>query len=160
MKNKKKLHHKNFQIELSVDEIDSFISINNISETSIIKISSEINFIGLFENSYLIKNDDLIICCGNKVFSISLPELKINWEVQADTAACFAVYNHKGNVIVHGEMEISMINNQGELLWQKGGADIFTTISEENNFKITDHYIFVRDWNNQEYKFDFSGNSI
>ena len=43
---------------------------------------------------------------------------------------------------------------------QQSGADIFTKLKGENDFKITKEYIKAIDWDNQSYKFDFDGNLI
>ena len=58
-------------------------------------------------------------------------------------------------------MEISRIDKNGKLLWQKGGCEIFTTLEGNgNDFYITDNYIFATDWDYNTYSFDFDGNEL
>jgi hypothetical protein len=33
----------------------------------------------IHKNSAVIKNDTIFICCGNTIYSLSLPELNLNW---------------------------------------------------------------------------------
>ena len=63
--------------------------------------------------------------------------------------------------MVHGELEISRLSNDGQIVWQQSGADIFTTTNgHEDDFLLTDKCIIATDWNNKKYQFDFDGNSI
>ena len=71
---------------------------------------------------------------------------------------CFEIFKKGDFYIVHGELEITKLNENGKILWQKGGADIFTTISGKNDFKLTEKYIIATDWENRIYKFDYEGN--
>lgn len=41
------------------------------------------------------------------------------------------------------------------------GVDIFIILEgKEDDFKLIDKYIFVIDWENRKYQFDFNGNEI
>jgi len=42
-------------------------------------------------------------------------------------------------------------------MWQKSGADIFTTEKGTDDFEITESFIKATDWGNRTYKFDFNG---
>ena len=48
----------------------------------------------------------------------------------------------------------------GKIIWQKSGADIFTTEKGIDDFEITESYIRATDWENRVYKFDFNGKEI
>jgi hypothetical protein len=53
------------------------------------------------------------------------------------------------------------LNHNGQLLWSKGAADIFTTAnSDGDDFFVTGEYVFVTDWNYKTYQFDFDGDLI
>ena len=113
---------------------------------------------GIHENSQIIEEDRILVCCSDSIFCLSVPELDLIWKTQADQAACFEIFKYKDSYIVHGELEISRLDYNGQLMWEKSGADIFTTVDGTSDFEITEQYIRVTDWENRTYKFDFDGN--
>ncbi|MGL1889946.1 MAG: hypothetical protein OCD76_25765 [Reichenbachiella sp.] len=115
---------------------------------------------GIHENSQIIEDDRIIVCCSDSIFCLSIPKLDLIWKTQADQASCFEIFKFEDSYIVHGELDITRINSKGEVLWSKSGADIFTTEGGEDDFEITESYIRATDWGNRIYKFDFNGNSI
>ena len=112
---------------------------------------------GIHENSYCIDDNVIILCCGDSLFSLTLPEFKLNWQIKIDSATAFGIHKMKNDYIVHGEFEISRINKYGKIVWQKTGSDIFTTIDGKNVFKIIENYICVKSWDGREYKFSYNG---
>jgi hypothetical protein len=114
----------------------------------------------IHENSIIAEKDRLVVCCSDTIFCISIPDLTLLWQTQADKVTCFAIYKYHNSYIVHGELEISRLDVDGKILWRQSGADIFTTLDGKNSFVITDSYISVTDWNNRKYKFDFNGTII
>lgn len=115
----------------------------------------------IHKTSFVIEPYRLVICCSDTVFCLSIPDLQLLWKTKADDATCFQVFKHQSDYIVHGEMAISMLSHDGELVWEQSGADIFVTMhSSAEDFVITDNYILVTDFENRKYKFDFNGNSI
>lgn len=115
---------------------------------------------GIHDKSQIIENDKLIMCCSDSVFCLSIPDLNLIWKTQADQATCFEIFKHQDSYIVHGELEISRLDLDGNILWQKSGADIFATEKGIDDFEITATYIRATDWENCVYKFDFDGNLI
>ena len=114
---------------------------------------------GGHETSYIMENDRILTCCSDSIFCLSLPSLDLLWRTKADWAACFGIYAFQSDYIIHGELEISRLDEDGLVLWQRSGADIFTTL-EGGVFELTEHYIVVEDWQNRLYKFDYSGNDV
>ncbi|NUY82349.1 hypothetical protein HUK80_15700 [Flavobacterium sp. MAH-1] len=88
------------------------------------------------------------------------PELEIIWRTQADDITCFQILKVDNEFIIHGEMEISKLDGNGNIIWQRGGRDIFVTRDGVDDFKIKDNIIFVKDFENNLYKFDLLGNQI
>lgn len=115
---------------------------------------------GIHQTSQILTNDILTICCSESVFSLSIPKLTLEWITKADEATCFQIFKHKEDFIIHGELNISRLTRNGEILWQNSGADIFTTEKGEDNFELRNEIIQVRDWNNQLYKFDLDGKHL
>ena len=115
----------------------------------------------LHKQSFIIEDNQLIVCCSNSIFCLELPSLSFLWRTTADSFTCFGLYKQNDIYIVHGELEISCLDKNGKILWQKGGNDIFTTMEgNDNDFYITNTYIFATDWNYNIYTFDFNGNVI
>ena len=123
-------------------------------------IGSEGGNSGISENSKVIEENRIVICCADKIFCLSFPELNLLWKTKTDEISCFEIFKRDDFYIIHGEMEISKLNENGKILWQKGGADIFTTISGENVFELNENHIIATDWENRTYKFDYEGNEF
>ncbi|WP_202898546.1 hypothetical protein [Flavobacterium saliperosum] len=110
--------------------------------------------------SVIVENDKLFMCCGDSVYCLSLPDLNLNWKTKVDTITCFELFKIDNFFIVHGELEITRLSIEGEIEWQHSGRDIFVTQNGENDFEIKNGIIIAKDWDNNEYKFDFKGNVI
>jgi len=116
---------------------------------------------GIYTNSLIVEPHRLVICCADSVFCLAIPTLLLQWKTKADVTTCFEIFKYKSDYIVHGEMEISRLSADGDLIWQQSGADIFVSAkSNKNNFVVTNNYILATDWGNRIYKFDFDGNVI
>jgi hypothetical protein len=114
---------------------------------------------GVSKTSIIADNHNLTGCCCDTVFCLSLPELKLLWQTRADEATCFQIFKYRDDYIVHGELEISRIDQNGKIVWRQSGGDIFTTIEgKPDDFKVMNEYILATDWNHKIYKFDFDGN--
>jgi hypothetical protein len=115
----------------------------------------------IHETSHIIKSDRIVVCCSDTVFCLSIPDLELLWKTKSDAATCFQVFKYKDDYIVHGELEITRLGNDGKILWQQGGGDIFVTLnSSQEEFVIMPDYILATDWENRKYKFDFDGNEF
>jgi len=123
-------------------------------------ISSSGGGTGMHKTSQIIEIDRLLVCCSNSVYCLSLPDLALVWKTKADEVTCFEILKFQDRYIIHGELEISMIDQEGKILWQQSGADIFTTLEGKDEFIVTDKYILATDWGNRKYKFDFDGKKI
>jgi hypothetical protein len=116
---------------------------------------------GIHQTSFIVESDRIVICCSDTIFCLSIPDLFLVWKTKADEATCFEIFSYKTDYIIHGELEITRLSNDGHVIWQRGGADIFTTLNPtENDFTINDEYILTTDWENRKYKFDFQGNVL
>lgn len=115
---------------------------------------------GIHRNSYVIKDDYILICCGSMVYSLSIPTLKLNWKKQLDMATCFGIYEFDDDFIIHGEVEISRLTKNGEIKWQFSSRDIFVTLDEKRSFDIVGKTIKLIDFENYEYVIDGNGKEI
>lgn len=131
---------------------------NRITKSAIILASG--GGTGVHEDAALVDQDDLIIRCCNKLFSLSLPDLNTNWVTEPDWATCFSVHKYQDAYITHGETSIARVDRTGKLLWSYSGADIFVCLYEGNPFEMHDDFIELTDFNGSKYKIDYDGKTI
>uniref|UniRef100_UPI0037DC2A4E hypothetical protein n=1 Tax=Zhouia sp. PK063 TaxID=3373602 RepID=UPI0037DC2A4E len=110
---------------------------------------------GIFENSFLIKNDRIYICCSDQIYSLNLKDLSANWRNQYDAATCFGIYEFDADFIVHGEIQVSRIKENGETKWNFSARDIFVNPDGKTEFKIVENRIELIDW--EGYKYELNG---
>ncbi|QEC44566.1 hypothetical protein [Pseudobacter ginsenosidimutans] len=111
-------------------------------------------------NSVIIDNDSLIIRCCNNVFSLTIPDLNLNWMTEVDWATCFSIHKYKDSYISHGELTVSRIDRKGNVIWSFGGADIFVSLYEGNPFEMNEDFIQLTDFSGGKYKIDYNGETI
>ncbi|SDE12637.1 hypothetical protein SAMN05216464_10447 [Mucilaginibacter pineti] len=136
----------------SVYQISTFLSDNLLKR---ILIGAMGGATTVHENSFITEKDRLVICCSDTIFCLQTPDLSLLWKTKADDVTCFQIFKYQSDYIIHGEVEISRLSHNGDILWHQGGADIFT-----EEFKITDNYIYATDFGYRKYMFDFDGNNI
>ena len=112
----------------------------------------------LWEKSALLDGDRLLVACGYEVFCLLLPTLELLWHTQVDMATCFEIIPYQDDYITHGEVEISRLNKQGEILWQFSGKDILVSpIERTPSFTLTPEGIELVDFNYESYFIDYNG---
>ncbi len=114
----------------------------------------------IHQNSSLLDKDQLIICCCDTIFCLRLPDLELKWKAQADQATCFQIFKQQDDYIVHGELQVAKLDKDGKIKWEFGGADIFVSIDNAEEFKIESDGILLTDFAKTKYKIDFDGKLI
>jgi hypothetical protein len=115
----------------------------------------------IHENSAIIDQDNLLICCADKIFSLRLPDLTLNWITHADLATCFGIYKTDIGYFVHGETQVTRIDKLGNIVWQTGLRDIILNIDNDIPcFVLQDNFIELQDFNSNKYTIDFNGKFI
>ena len=112
---------------------------------------------GISENSSLIQENTLLVCCCDTIFCINLPALQLNWKLKADLATCFQVLPLEKDFIVHGEVEISRIDINGNVKWSFSGHDIFVCLDGTSAFELLSDHILLHDFLGNSYMLDFHG---
>jgi len=115
---------------------------------------------GIQPRSSLISDREILICCCDTIFCISVDDLQLKWLTRADQATCFGIYGIGEYYITHGEMEISKIDKNWNIVWQFGGLDIFVSLDQDNAFKLNNDSIELIDFIGVQYKIDFDGNIL
>lgn len=111
----------------------------------------------IHQTSSLVDNDRLVICCCDTVYSLTLPYLELKWKTQADPATCFQIFQQENDYIIHGEIQVTKLDKNGNKKWEFGGAEIFVSIDNEEEFKIESDGILLTDFAKTRYKLDFDG---
>ncbi|RYU93113.1 hypothetical protein [Emticicia agri] len=115
---------------------------------------------GLHENAVIFEEDRFLICCADTIFCLSIPDLVLRWQVKADEITCFEIFKYQSNYIVHGEIYVTCLDRNGDIIWQRMGRDIFVVMDNKPAFVLEKDYIIVRDFNNEIYKFGYDGNVV
>ncbi len=102
----------------------------------------------------VVEGQHILLCCGDSIFNLTIPELDLSWSAKVDLATCFEIFRHSDGYIVHGELEISKLKEDGSIAWQFSGSDIFTTLTGKNDFVLNGDIIHAIDWNGLEYTLD------
>jgi len=132
----------------------------NGTEISSAIIGAEGGASGLSENSQIIENEQILICCSDSVFCLELPTLNLKWKIKPDEITSFRIFKINNGYIVHGELQITRIDNEGKIIWKQGGADIFVNPNGKDDLEINDDFIKAVDWENRVYKWDLDGKEI
>src|SRR5690606_13677452 len=93
-------------------------------------------------------------------FCLEFPTLDLNWKTEVDEITAFEIVKIEGGYIIHGELEITRIDDSGKIIWQNSGADIFITQNSDSNFEVHGNLISVIDWNNRIYQWNLDGVEI
>jgi hypothetical protein len=123
-------------------------------------IGAENGASGLCKTSFIFDEEKLLICCGDSIFCLEILTLYLKWKTKVDEITAFQLFKIDNGYIVHGELEVCRINNEGFIIWKNSGADIFLTAEADENFEIKDGFITVKDWGNRVYKWNFNGEDI
>lgn len=115
---------------------------------------------GIHKFLTLLDNDKLLLCCCDTIFCLSLPNLDLIWKTKADQATCFQIIKYNNSYIIHGEFQVTKLDENGNIIWEFGGSDIFVSIDNEEEFKIENDGILLTDFSKTKYKIDFDGNLI
>jgi outer membrane protein assembly factor BamB len=115
---------------------------------------------GIHETCSLIDDNKLLVCCGDSVFCLALPNLNLEWRTEADTATCFEIFQYKSNYLIHGELEITCLDKAGRVNWKFSGSDIFTTPTGKDTFKIVDGMVYATNWDNVTFQLDANTGAV
>ncbi|GAB5561845.1 MAG: hypothetical protein SynsKO_34920 [Synoicihabitans sp.] len=107
---------------------------------------------GVHEHSLLLLESRVYIAVGAYIVCLTLGKQEPDWTVEIDDATCFGLYFAKAHdaLISHGELEIARFSRDGDVLWSKGGADIFS-----EGITLHDDCIEAVDFNQQPYFFNY-----
>jgi len=112
-------------------------------------------------NCAIAKDDALYLACANKVFSLSIPDLKLRWMKAVDLATCFGIYEADKALFTHGELSVTRLATDGQIVWETYLRDIIVTIDDgKDSFIMRSDHIALEDFSGNNYKLDFNGNFL
>ena len=135
------------------------ITENGIEKCSAILLESG-GATGISESSFLVKNEQIYVCCSDYVYSLNISDLSTNWRKKLDMATCFGIYEFETDFIIHGELQVSRIDENGNEKWTFSGRDIFVNPNGKEEFKIKSDRIELTDWDNNLYILNADGIEI
>ncbi len=109
------------------------------------------------DNMAVVVGKNLFVSIGNLVCCFDIPSLTLVWHREVDTGISYSVHvsPDKKGIISHGELEITKVSFDGEIIWSVSGKDIFT-----GGFTIFSDHIEVVDFNNERYNITLSDGQI
>ena len=131
-----------------------------IYQSAIVKASGGAT--GIYYDSAIVDNHNLLVCCSNQIFCLSLPDLNLNWMTKVDMATCFGIYKTDDTIITWGEMTIARLDRSGNILWSTGFRDIIFKLDDSDGsaFLLRDKFVEITDFAGNKYKVDFDGKII
>lgn len=120
-------------------------------ETHSCLVASNGGSTAIHDRSAIIQQDSIVLAVGDRLCRLSIPSLEMLWFQQVDEATCFEVYwsQRYECLVVHGELLVSRVTLDGQIVWQAGCKDIFT-----GKFELFDDYIVAEDFNHELYHID------
>lgn len=115
---------------------------------------------GIYEDTFAVTDNKLLVISGNEIYCLEIPSLKLIWHKEFDQAANFALYKLEEDFIIYGEIGIFRITKEGEIVWSFWGRDIWVNLEGKNPFSVENDKIRLFDFESNEYILDFNGNLI
>lgn len=101
----------------------------------------------------------LAVLQDNTITQINITDGSMVRHVKFDSFGCnFAIYKVKEGYVIHGEIEIIMLDFDFAKQWSFFGKDIFISVSGKNPFELKENSIHLCDIEDNEYEIDFKGN--
>lgn len=72
----------------------------------------------------------------------------------------YGIYKLKHGYIIHGEIEIIMLDFEFNVKWKFSGKDIFASVSRKTTFQLCEKTIKLYDFEDNFYEIDFEGKLI
>lgn len=114
----------------------------------------------IHNTSYLVYQNNLLICISDKVYSLNLSTFTLNWKMKKDPATCFSIHTWEDDFITHGELELHKFDKYGNTKWYFSARDIFVNDDNKREFRIENNVAIVKDWSGYEYHLAPNGKII
>lgn len=103
---------------------------------------------GVSSSDAVLRDGTLYVAMRDHAAALSLPSLDVRWMTPVDDACMFGFVEAGDDaLLLHGELWITRLGLDGRLVWQRGGADIFT-----GGCWMDGDAVVAVDWNGAEYR--------
>lgn len=140
-------HYTAFELEV--------FTYSNASETSIVIIG---DYASSIYNCAVLKDDELVVLQNEAIIKLNLDSFESNVFRINDTFGTYmAIYEHNDNYIIHGELEIRMIDSSFDTIWTFSVKDIIINFPPEHPLCLNQNYISFYDFDYNYYEIDYNG---
>ncbi|MBR4749801.1 MAG: hypothetical protein IK083_09570 [Abditibacteriota bacterium] len=101
----------------------------------------------------------ILQCCGVTQIDVASGRI-LRTMAFADQASKFGIFSVNGGYLIHGELDILMLNEELEEVWSFSGRDIFVSVTGKKEFEIKEDRICLYDFEDDYYEIDFHGQLI
>ena len=109
----------------------------------------------------ILDNEVLTILQNKTITQINVLNGSVIKRKRFDCFGCnFAIYKVDVGYVIHGEMEITMLDNEFNKMWSFMGKDIFASVSGKEPFEICKDRVKLYDFEENYYEIDFYGKCI
>lgn len=117
-------------------------------------------------NSYddhcaVLEGNLLTVLQGWDVLQFNVESAELLKVCRIDSWTCnYAIYRVKDGYVIHGETDITMLDERLQKMWSFSGYDIFESVTGKKPFEIKEDRICLYDFCDNYYEIDFNGNVI
>lgn len=129
--------------------------------TKIISIALVGDFYSYESDCAILDGDILTVLQNDTITQIKVCDGSIIIHKQLDCFGCnFGIYKVRKGYVVYGEIDITMLDLELNIMWTFSGRDIFVTNSNKKPFELCENTIKLYDWEDNYYEIDFDGNLV
>lgn len=114
----------------------------------------------IHNSSFVIADGTILLCCCDKVYSLSIPDLTLLWKKRLDPGTCFAILPFQNDFIIHGELEVKRIDERGDEKWTFSARNIWVSPDGKESIRILENHILLKDFDGFEYELDENGKVV
>ena len=136
-------------------------SISVESRTGLLRLALVGDYYICEEDCAVLEGNILTILLNNMVAQIDVETAAIITSVIIDDLGVnFGIYSTDYGYIVHGEINIQMLDRDLHTKWIFSGKDIFVSVTDKTPFELCDDRIKLYDFEDNYYEIDYNGNLI
>ncbi len=112
-------------------------------------------------NCAVLEKDALTVLQDQTITQINVLDGSVIACKELDCTGCnFEIYRLQRGYLIYGELEITMLDFELNIVWEFGEADIFVAVTGKTAFELCDESIKLYDFNDNFYEIDFNGELI
>ena len=112
-------------------------------------------------NCAILDDETLTVLQDKTITQFRITDGSIIRHIELDCFGCnFSIYKIENGYVLHGEIEITMLDLDFIKKWSFSGKDIFASVSGKQPFEIRDDFICLYDFEDNYYEIDFNGNLL